>query len=366
VRVLLAPSGSLAGLGPAAAAAALADGWRRTAPGDVLDLAPLSEGGAGLVDALAAVRPAAVRLPVQVEDPLARPVTADVLLDGGTAWVEAAAACGLHRLAPDERHPRRRPATASGSSSGPLSTPAPAASSWASAARCRTTRSSTAARACSPRSGSAASTPPGNGCGPAVPALRDLARLVGAPDPRLAEVELVVATGAELPLLGLRGTCATTGPAKGASREEVALLDGALTRWADALEQHLGVAVRDRPGAGAAGGTGAALLALGATVEPAVPLLLAAAGLPDRVAQVDLVVTGEQRYDLASMSGAVGAVTRLAAEHALPVLVLAGEVRVGRREAGAAGVEATWALEGASGAAALADLAARVAGQWSR
>ncbi|MCW2615398.1 MAG: glycerate kinase, partial [Frankiales bacterium] len=105
MRVLIAPDGFAGTLGAAAAAAAIAEGWARTAPRDELDLAPLSDGGPGLVDVLAAALPAAVLHLVEVEDPLARPVPATFLLDGSTAYVESAQACGLHLLADDERDP---------------------------------------------------------------------------------------------------------------------------------------------------------------------------------------------------------------------------------------------------------------------
>ena len=92
MRVLLAPDGFGGTLTPLQAATAMAAGWRVASPQDELDLAPLSDGGPGLLDVLAAALPGAVRHPVTVEDPLARPVQAAVLLDGTTAYVEAAAA----------------------------------------------------------------------------------------------------------------------------------------------------------------------------------------------------------------------------------------------------------------------------------
>ena len=143
----------------------------------------------------------------------------------------------------------------------------------------------------------------------------------------------------------------------------------------EVLEAHLGVPVRDRPGAGAAGGLGAALFAAGAVREPGIALVERAVGLAVRVAEADLVVTGEGSFDFSSLSGkVVSGVAALAAEHAVPCVVVAGEVQVGRREMGAAGVDSAWSLVDELGreraltepAAALAELAARVARQWSR
>jgi glycerate kinase len=370
VRVLLAPDGFGGTLSPAEAAAALAEGWAAGAPGDDLDLAPLSDGGPGLLEVLAAALPDAAAHPVTVEDPLARPVEGSVLLAGTTAYVEAARACGLHLLDDRERDPRRTTTYGVGQL-------------VRAALELGATRIVVGLGGSATNDGGAGLLAAlgvqrldaaGERLAPGGAALRDVARLEGTPDPRLAGVELVAATDVDSPLLGLHGASATFGPQKGASREDVALLDGALTRWADVLEAHLGVHVRDLPGAGAAGGLGAALLALGARREPGIELVQGLVGLPGRVAQADLVVTGEGTFDFSSLSGkVVSGVAALAAEHAVPCVVLAGAVRVGRREAGAAGIEATYSLVETVGveaaltrpAAELAALASRVARQWS-
>ena len=371
VRILIAPDGFGGTLSPAQAADAIAEGWRSAAPGDELDLAPLSDGGPGLLGVLAAALPGAQLHPVEVEDPLARPVAAGVLLDGGTAYVESAAACGLHLLAPGELDPTRtttygvgqlvRTALDLGASRIVVGLGGSATNDGGAGllAALGVQRTDAAGERLPP------------GCG----ALRDVAQLHGSPDPRLAAVELVAATDVDSPLLGLLGASAVFGPQKGASREDVALLDGALTRWADVLEAHLAVSVRDRPGAGAAGGLGAALLALGARREPGIALVQRLVGLADRLARADLVLTGEGTFDFSSLSGkVVSGVAASAVAAAVPCLVLAAVVRVGRREAAAAGVEAAYSVSETVGverslarpAEELAALAARVARQWSR
>jgi glycerate kinase len=366
----MAPDGFGGTLSPAQAATALADGWRRASPGDDVDLAPLSDGGPGFVDVLATALPDAERLPVTVEDALARPVRADLLLHGTTAYVESAQACGLHLLTEQERDPLRT--TTYGV--GQLLT---------AALRAGATRIVVGLGGSATNDGGAGLLSAlglhrldaaGEQLAPGGLALRDLERLSGAPDPRLSDVELVAASDVESPLLGLYGASSVFGPQKGASREDVALLDGALTRWADVLEAHLGVQVRDRPGAGAAGGLGAALYVLGATQRPGIALVQEAVGFDARVAGADLVVTGEGRFDSQSLVGkVVSGVARTAGEHAVPCVVLAGDVQLGRREAAAAGVEQAWSLVDLVGVeramgdaeAALAELAAHVAGQWS-
>jgi glycerate 2-kinase len=370
VRVLLAPDGFGGTLSPAQAATAMAEGWRRAAPADAVDLAPLSDGGPGFVDVLATALPDAERRELKVEDALARPVRAGLLVHGTTAYVESAQACGLHLLTEQERDPLRT--TTYGV--GQLLLAALDAGATRIVVGLGGSATNDGGAGLLAALGLHRLDASGDQLAPGGVALRDLDRLDGELDPRLAGVELLAASDVESPLLGLYGASAVFGPQKGASREDVALLDGALTRWADVLEAHLGVAVRDRPGAGAAGGLGAALFAVGAGMRPGIALVQEAVGLEQRVAQADLVVTGEGRFDSQSLVGkVVSGVARTAGEHAVPCVVLAGDVQLGRREAAAAGVEQAWSLvdlvgaERAMGdaAAALAELAAHVAGQWS-
>ncbi len=370
MRVLIAPDGFGGTLTPAEAAAAIAAGWRVAAPRDELDLAPMSDGGPGFVEVLSAALPDAVRRVVQVEDPLARPVRAEWLLDGATAYLESAQACGLHLLADDERTPM----TTTTYGVGQLLMAALDAGATRLVVGLGGSATNDGGAGMLAALGLSRYDAAGDRLAPGAGPLRALARLGGRTDPRLASVELVAATDVDSPLLGLRGASAVFGPQKGASRQDVALLDGALTRWADVFERHLGVAVRDQPGAGAAGGLGAALLALGARRESGLALVQQQVQLAARVAAADLVVTGEGTFDVSSLSGkVVSGVATLAAAEAVPCLVLAGAVRVGRRELGAAGIEAAYSLVELIGvqealarpAQGLAALATRVARQWS-
>ncbi|HWG92734.1 MAG TPA: glycerate kinase [Mycobacteriales bacterium] len=369
MRVLVAPDSLGGTLTAVEAAEALAEGWRAAAPHDDVVLLPLSDGGPGFVDVLAAARPGAELRPLVVEDPLARPVPAAWLLDGATAWVESAAACGLHLLAHDERDPRRT-------------------TTYGVGQLVRAALDAGAGRVVVGLGGSATNDggagllaalgvqrldAAGQQLAPGGAALAALDRLEGDPDPRLAQVELVAATDVDAPLLGLFGASAVFGPQKGAGRDDVLALDAALTRWADALEARTRP-VRDLPGAGAAGGLGAALLALGARRESGLDLVAAHTGLDDAVDGADLVLTGEGTFDMTSLRGkVVGGVCRRAAEAAVPCVVVAGQVEVGRREAAAAGVESEHALADAVGleralerpAEALAAVAERLARQWS-
>jgi glycerate kinase len=129
------------------------------------------------------------------------------------------------------------------------------------------------------------------------------------------------------------------------------------------------------PGGGAAGGMGAAFLALGARREPGIELVRRLVGLDAALARADLVVTGEGSFDFQSLRGkVVSGVAAAAQERGIPCVVLAGQVHVGRREMGAAGIDAAYSLAEHAGSLAdalrrpaegLESLAARVAKEWS-
>ncbi|MDO8485841.1 MAG: glycerate kinase, partial [Candidatus Limnocylindrales bacterium] len=159
-------------------------------------------------------------------------------------------------------------------------------------------------------------------------ALADLANL----DPRLADVDLAVACDVSNPLLGRSGAAAVYGPQKGASAADVVELDRRLLFYADALEAAVGRRVRHTPGAGAAGGVGFGLLAIAGrfhsfALRPGVELLMEATDFDARLADSDLVVTGEGRIDAQTAFGktALG-VARRAAEASVPCVAVGGGV----------------------------------------
>jgi glycerate 2-kinase len=146
--------------------------------------------------------------------------------------------------------------------------------------------------------------------------------------------------------VGPEGAAAVYGPQKGASPEDVLLLDSALRRYAGALRADLGLDLAGTSGAGAAGGLGAGAIAfLGATLRSGIDLVLELIGFDAAVTGADLIVTGEGKVDFQSLRGkAPFGVARAAAAHGVPVVVLAGVVEVAERELRAAGIEEARAL----------------------
>jgi glycerate 2-kinase len=201
--------------------------------------------------------------------------------------------------------------------------------------------------------------------------LHRLARVdVTGVDPRLADADFVVATDVRNPLTGSRGAAAVFGPQKGASPDDVVVLDAALGHYAAVLGRDLGVAVADVPGAGGAGGTAAGALAVGARLVSGAGLVCDLVGLPGAMAGAVLVVTGEGSLDEQTLSGKAPAEVAARAHAAgVPCLALAGAVALSRERLTGSGFTAAHALTEieaelsrclAEPERLLADLAARV------
>jgi glycerate kinase len=148
--------------------------------------------------------------------------------------------------------------------------------------------------------------------------------------PGLAGVSVTGACDVDNPLTGPAGASAVYGPQKGATPDDVAVLDRALAHLSAVVERDLGTALRNEPGAGAAGGLGFGLMAFcGARLHPGVEVVMDAVGLVERIEWADLVVTGEGSLDEQSMRGKVPAgvleATRLAE---VPAAVVCGRASV--------------------------------------
>ncbi len=328
--VLFAPDSFKGSLTSVEVARALADGWARARPDDRLLLAPLADGGEGTLAAIEAAGGWERRV-ARVDDPLGRSIEARWLAssDGRRAVVELAAASGLSLLTASERDP----AAASTRGTGELLVEAIDAG----------------ARDVVVGIGGSATTDGGAGAlralGATVSEALDRVDLRGL-DPRLAEVVLRIACDVTNPLLGPRGAAAIYGPQKGASPADVVTLDARLARFADALETAAGCRERDTPGAGAAGGIGFGLLCLrgrfkSLALEPGVELVMAATGFDAKLAEADLVITGEGRIDAQTAFGktALGVARRAKAAGVRCIAVGGGVEPEGIAALGPLGVE---------------------------
>jgi glycerate kinase len=185
-------------------------------------------------------------------------------------------------------------------------------------------------------------------------ALRGLARIdASAVDPSWREVDVSVACDVTNPLYGPDGATAVYGPQKGVTPELVEELDGALARLAQVIARDLGFEVADLPGAGAAGGSGAGLVAfVGARLLPGAPLVVESAGLDRALSGSDLVFGGEGRVDGQTVYGKGPIeVARRARQAGVPAILLAGQLGEGWRRVLDEGVSAVLPLASGPGTA---------------
>jgi glycerate kinase len=305
LRVLIAPDSFKGSLDPTAVATALADGWRRARPLDAINLLPLADGGEGTLTALQAASSDWLELPAHARDPLDRPVRARFLRRGETGVVELASASGLSCLAPDERD------ALAASTFGTGQVMAAAIGLGVRDLVLGLGGSATSdggfglltALGARFLDGDGRELQPGGG------ALAQLARIdLGGLSPVLGEVRLTIASDVTNPLLGPSGAAATYGPQKGANKQQVRQLESNLTRYADVLEAATGHRVRDVPGAGAAGGTTAGLLAIADRfasfqIRPGVAVVMELTNFEAALTEADLVLTGEGRVDAQTAFG---------------------------------------------------------------
>lgn len=330
MRIVIAPDSFKGSLSATAVAEALADGIAAVWPDADIVQQPVADGGEGTVDAL--VTATAGRFIVtEVTGPLGEPVLArwGILGDGTTAVIEVAAASGIVLVPPKQRNPLHT--TSRGT--GELMRAALDAGCERIIVGLGGSATNDGGAGLAQALGARLLDEAGDDLPPGGAALARLAHVdVDGLDRRLAGVEVIAATDVTNPLLGPTGASAVFGPQKGASPDDVQLLEAALTRYADILAQQVGRGdVRDAPGAGAAGGIGAGMLAFcGATLRSGADVVLEAVGLEELVRKADLVITGEGKLDGQTAYGkAPLAVARVAKRYDKPVIVVAGMLGAG-------------------------------------
>jgi glycerate kinase len=333
-RIAVAPGGFKESLSAHAAADAIAAGVRRVLPAADLDLIPLVDGGEGTAAALAAATGGRL-VALAATGPVGETVDTHFALlgPGDTAVVEMAAVAGLSLV--------------------PRSLRDPGVTTTYGVGELIRAALDTGARRILVGCGDSGTSDGGAG---ALQALgvrlldadghelprggRELVRLrrvdPAGLDPRLADVELLVACNPFNVLCGRRGVARVFGPQKGATPAQVEDLSTGLENWAYVLTRDLrvtGTDLRSAPGTGASGGLGAGLAALGAHLLPRFAVLLDHLDLDARLARADLVVTAEGALDHQTPRGKVpGEVARRAKLYGRPVLALAGTLGEGAHE----------------------------------
>lgn len=164
-------------------------------------------------------------------------------------------------------------------------------------------------------------------------------------DSRIRETELVVMSDVTNPLCGENGAAVVYGPQKGATEEEIAILDKGLAQFAELICQMNLPDIRNLPGAGAAGGLGGGLVSfLGAEIRPGIKAILEIADFEKSVQWADLILSGEGRIDGQSANGkVVSGIAEIAGKYNVPVIAICGSVEKDAREIfekGISGMEA--------------------------
>jgi len=324
--VIVAPQPLKGSLTAAEAGQAIALGVCAVFPEAHVDIIPVADGGDGTVHALVEARKGEI-VSHTVTGPLGEPVSAFYgLLDNGyTAIIEMAASSGFLLVPPERRDPRitttygvgelildaldrgcRRIIIGLGSSA---TNDGGAGMAQALGISLQTEDGTAVAR---------------GGAALASLACISLANL----DSRLRQCTIEVASDVTIPLCGLTGASVLFGPQKGATPEMVMQLDSALDHYAQIIERDIGINVRDSPGAGAAGGLGAALIAfVHATIHSGAYMILEAFQFEEKAKHADLVITAEGQIDTQTALGkSLSVVAHLAKRHQLPVLALSGNL----------------------------------------
>jgi glycerate kinase len=335
VKILIAPDKFKSALNAREVAENIAKGLRDALPDAKIDIVPMADGGEGTAEAICEARGGSW-LKCKAHDPFGREIEARYawIEDGKLAVMEMSEAAGMRRLSESERDPVR--ATTFGVGAMILDAASRGASeiiiglggsatndggfgmaralgfSFFSNARKLTENVSEL------RNLTTIEVPVVSGVSPASSKMQPT-RL--PPQPKI-----IAAVDVQNPLLGENGATRVFGPQKGASRDELNILERALTRLADVVAEEFDFDYRDRPGAGAAGGLGFGLMSFcGAQIRPGFDVVAEAVGLESKMKEVDVVITGEGSLDRQTLEGKTPAgVARLARKLGKKVFAIAG------------------------------------------
>ena len=340
MKVVVAPDSFKGSVSALEAANAIAQGVRRVFPEAIIEKVPMADGGEGTVQSLVDATGGHIQTH-RVLSPLENEVDAKfgILADGETAVIEMASASGLTLVAPEARNPLCTTTYGTGQLIGA-----------ALDAGCRRLIIGIGGSATNDGGGGMAESLgvrllDANGeqirrGGENLAHLRsiDMTDL----HPAISETETVVACDVNNPLTGPDGASHVYGPQKGATSEMIETLDACLAHFDTVLAETLGKSFNDIPGAGAAGGLGAGLMAfLNAELKLGVDIMIDAVQLKERVKGASLVFTGEGQLDFQTAFGKtpVG-VAKVAKAHNIPVIAIAGGIAEGADAVYEAGIDA--------------------------
>ncbi|GGI72011.1 glycerate kinase [Shewanella gelidii] len=324
MKIVIAPDSFKESLTALEVANAIEAGFKQVLPFAEYHKVPMADGGEGTVQSLVDATAGTV-IEKTVTGPLGEPVKGfyGLMGDGKTAVIEMAAASGLHYVPVAQRNPLHTTSYGTGELIKAALDSGVEHIIIGIGGSATNDAGNGMAQALGVRFLDANQSP----IGPTGGDLKDLHHIdISGLDPRLAQVKLEVACDVDNPLCGPRGSSHIFGPQKGATPAMIEALDGYLSNYADIVEKQLGIAVKDIPGSGAAGGLGAALLGLfNATLRPGIEIVMDAMQLNQLVSDADIVITGEGRIDSQTVFGKTPiGVARAAKAFDIPVIGIAG------------------------------------------
>lgn len=343
MKIVIAPDSFKESLSASAVAAAIASGLRQAAPDVECLCIPMADGGEGTVDAILAAT-GGQRRTNQVEDALGRPIQAQWgWLPGKVAVIEMACAAGLEHIDVAERDPLR----ASSFGVGQLIRHALDLDAEKIVLGLGGSATNDAGAGMLQALGLRLMDAEGRALPPGGSALARLAKIDHTQfDPRLSQVEFTIASDVNNPLCGPNGASEIFGPQKGATPEQVKLLDQALEHFAEMCANVLAQDYRQVAGAGAAGGLGFAAHGwLHAHFRPGVEVVAELGGLAHAIEGAQLVITGEGRMDAQTLQGKTPmGVAKIAQAAGVPVIAIAGSLGDGYQALYSTGIIAAFSL----------------------
>lgn len=323
---------------------ALREGILRAMPHAEVLAIPVADGGEGTVQALVDATGGEFAT-VTVTNPIGEKVEASfgILGDGKTAVIEMAAASGLTLIPPE----RRNPWVTTTYGTGELIKAALERGCRRIIIGIGGSATNDAGAGMAQALGIGLLDENGNQIGFGGGELSKLRRIdMSRLDPRAKDAEFIVACDVDNPLTGERGAAYVYAPQKGATPDMLPKLDANLRHFAKVVREQLGIDVEHVPGAGAAGGLGAGLMAfLGAKLRPGTEIVFELIGLEERIRDADLVITGEGQIDAQTAFGKtpVG-VAKLAKKYGKPVIAVAGAIGDGADVVHAHGIDAVFSI----------------------
>ena len=375
MRILVCPDKFSGTLGASQAADAIREGWLKFAPDTEVQVIPISDGGEGFLESVSVALELNYGL-VEVKSDSQTLFNAEYAFDKGTSYIEVAKVVGIQNTVFADQNPTKRSSYAVGQ----MIAHAVQNGFQRIVIGLGGTNVSDGGAGLLAALGAISFDTNNQVCNFLENGNLDLTKITRidiSPVIKLLEnVSIEILTDVENPLLGARGAARVFSPQKGADDSQVEMIEESLGHLSNLLgKKEDGKNAAVALGAGAAGGIGFALIHLGATRSSGVSRVMEILRIPRAMSRSDLVITGEGKFDWQSLDGkAITGLAKVAMASGIPVLVLSGQVEIGRREWQSIGVASAFSLEDFCGLerafnepyASLASLTERVARTWNR